>query len=319
MSTHNDEAFVGEAVASILGQTFADFELIVVDDGSTDGTAQVLGGFADPRLQVVRQDNTGLTRALNAALARARGEYIARQDADDRSAPNRLEAQVQFLDAHAHAALVGCQAAVIDEDGDRIGAVAVETDPGRIDAQLPVENQFVHGALMMRRALLQAGGGYRETFRYAQDYDLVLRWQGGGILANLPQELYAHRLRGDMVSLRHRHEQLAYAELARSLWRQRQERGEDDVERGLDPAPLLAAAAGQPAAASVFDERYMHLCLRHGPPRKVRARALARIRAEPLRARAWLHLLSSLLGRRGMHAVYRAWDRLRAGATPRAA
>jgi len=318
MCAHNDERFVAEAARSILSQDFADLELIVVDDGSTDGTADVLAGLNDARVRIVRQENTGLTRALNAGLALARGEYLARQDADDRSAPGRLGRQLQFLDDHPRAVMVGCQAAVIDEDGDRIGVVNVETDPGRIDEKLPVENQFVHGALMMRREPVLAAGGYRAAFRYAQDYDLVLRWQGSGCLANLPQELYAHRLRGDMVSLRHRREQLAYAELARRMWRERQVRGEDDVDGGADVHALLPRDDALGADDSAYDERYMHLCLRHGPARKVRARALARLRRDPGALRAWLYLLTSLFGRRPMHALYRTWDRLRAGAASHA-
>ncbi|MFD1958687.1 glycosyltransferase family 2 protein [Novosphingobium panipatense] len=106
---YNGAAYLEEAVRSILLQTFADFELIVVDDGSTDATADILArmGRRDPRLRVVRQPNGGIVAALNTAIAHARGEYIARMDADDVSFPERFAFQVAWLDAHPATVLVG--------------------------------------------------------------------------------------------------------------------------------------------------------------------------------------------------------------------
>jgi len=316
MSVFNGERFLRAAVESVLGQSYADLELIVVDDGSTDGSAAVLAGFRDPRVVVTRQANQGLTRALINAAHSARGTFLARQDADDIAHPERLRRQVAFLDAHPGVALVGTWASVVDADGERIGATRLETDPEAIARSLETVNQFVHGSIMMRAQAYRAVGGYRAGFRFAQDYDLVLRLAERWPLANLAEELYGHRLTADMVSLRHQNLQAAFRDLARRLRAQRRSGGRDDLDRGVDADSLLPASIEGEGGASAYQARYVHACLRHGKLRKARRAVLEGLRRRPLNPRAYLHLLLTFLGP-VTGAMLRRWDAVRGrGAAP---
>src|SRR5437879_6502478 len=134
LAVFNGECHLEGSLRSILNQSFADFELIVVDDGSTDGTAEILAavGRADPRVVVVRQANRGLTASLIRAASLARGAYLARQDADDISPPERFRRQVDFLDAHPSIAAVGAWADIIDRSGAVIGALRPAAGPRAI-------------------------------------------------------------------------------------------------------------------------------------------------------------------------------------------
>jgi len=171
-------AYVGAAVESVLAQTYADFELLVVDDGSTDGTPEVLAGFADPRLRVLRnEENEGLVPSLNRGLAEARGAYLARIDADDRCLPRRLERQVAVLDAEPRVGLVGAWMELVDADG---------APAGRLVARISDFAEFLyytlimyvlvsHPAAMFRREAALAVGGYDPHTFLAEDKDLWRR------------------------------------------------------------------------------------------------------------------------------------------------
>jgi len=194
MSVYNGEQFLSEAVESILDQTYRDFEFIVVNDGSTDGTQNILESCHDERIVRVNQERTGLTKALNRGLSRARGEYIARMDADDISLPERLERQVAFLDRNPTVALVGCNMVVIDETGATVSVIDVPVENEEIKWQLLFRNRFGHSAVMFRRECLSRVGTYDETIPYAQDYDLWLRISQHYSLGNLREYLHQWRL-----------------------------------------------------------------------------------------------------------------------------
>lgn len=201
MSVYNDARFVAEAVDSILSQTFSDFEFIIVDDGSSDATPAILKQYADPRVTVLRNErNVGLTKSLNRGLEATQGEYVARQDADDRSLPHRLAHQVKFLDTHPEICLVGTGFVRVDEEGRELGTVTMPTEPAQIREMLFYAHCFCHGSTMGRRADLQAIGGYDERFVAAQDIDLWLRLAERCQLANLPTVDYAFRTHGASIS-----------------------------------------------------------------------------------------------------------------------
>src|SRR5207237_10277673 len=134
----NGEAFLEQAMESILRQTLSSFELIVIDDGSTDRSAAIAEEFAsrDPRMRVLRRPHEGLSAALNAGIAAARGEYVARMDADDISAPDRLRKQVAYLDAHPACVAVGAWSDVVDEAGRQIGLKTFVTTQSESAASL---------------------------------------------------------------------------------------------------------------------------------------------------------------------------------------
>ncbi|MBU5614581.1 glycosyltransferase family 2 protein [Geomonas azotofigens] len=230
MSVYNGERYVGEAVDSVLSQSRTDFELIVVDDGSTDGTAAILASYTDPRLRVIRHDNQGLTRSLNLAVAQARGKYVARQDADDRSLPERLAIQTDFLDAHPEIALVGSAVKVISSQGVELATFRHPTEPAEIAATLRSYNCFWHGSIMFRRDSFLELGGYDERFVTAQDYDMWLRFSERHQLANLPEPLYAYRFTVESVTVQRMVSQHRLAVLARRLAEEREGGSPDTVQ-----------------------------------------------------------------------------------------
>lgn len=193
MTVHNGEPWLGEALDSVLAQTFQDFELIVVDDGSTDGTPATLQRRADRRIRVIRQRQTGQTPALNVALRQAGAPLIARMDADDVALPERLTRQVAFLDAHPSVGLLGTGSHEISPDGARLSTHVPPVDDRSIRRVLIRKNPFVHSAVMFRRAAVDAAGLYDESFVVAQDYDLWLRMSRVTRLANLPEPLVLRR------------------------------------------------------------------------------------------------------------------------------
>jgi glycosyltransferase involved in cell wall biosynthesis len=217
MSVHDGAPLVAEAVASVLGQTDGDLELIVVDDGSTDATPTLLAAVADPRLRVHRQARTGLTRALNHALGLARGDLVARLDADDVALPERLARQRAFLAAHPEVGLLGTAAREVDPAGDLERIVRPPADDAALRRALIRANPFVHSSMMVRRALLVGAGGYDERLAVAQDYELWMRLAGLTRLANLEDVLVVRRLGEGRVSVEREEDRLRTE--ARVRWR----------------------------------------------------------------------------------------------------
>jgi hypothetical protein len=205
MSVHNGERHLAEALRSILGQSWRDLELIAVDDGSTDATAAMLAEAAagDARLRVVTLgENIGLTRALNRGLAVARGELIARMDADDVAEPERLAEQAACLDARPEVVVVGTACRVIDDEGRVSPGWRVPLTDAAIRWRLLFHNPFIHATVMFRRSALEAdGGGYDENLACSQDMELWGRLLEHGRGANLPRPLARFRRHVASVSV----------------------------------------------------------------------------------------------------------------------
>lgn len=204
MSVYNGARYLAEAIESILGQTFTEFEFIIVNDGSTDRTAAILAEYAgrDQRLILIQNEqNLGLTPSLNKGLARASGQYIARQDADDISLPQRLQQQVIFLDEHPQVVLVSGNYEIIDEQGRQVRVERRFGEPGIIAWYLLFVNYVGgHSVVMFRREQVVNLGGYAEDYRYAQDYQLWLRLVKLGDLVILPDILLQWRAHGENIS-----------------------------------------------------------------------------------------------------------------------
>jgi hypothetical protein len=204
MSVHNGARYLRDAVDSLLAQTFTSFELLVVDDASSDDTAAILASYSDRRLRVItNESNIGLTKSLNKALRESRGELIARQDGDDRSRPERLRKQVEFLDRHREVVLIGTGARTIDPSGALVRARMhhrAQTPLG-VRWQLLFGNPFTHSSVMFRRAVvLDQLGGYDETYYYNQDFELWSRVIAGHDACNLAEELVDYRMHSESIA-----------------------------------------------------------------------------------------------------------------------
>lgn len=231
MSVYNGEKYLRQAIESILNQTFKDFEFLIIDDGSTDGTAEIIRSYTDPLIRFVQNEkNIGLTRSLNRGLKLAKGEYIARQDADDISLPERLEKQVSFLDSHSNVALLSSSIKMINLDDKEIGFWKLPCDNSTIKENLLKGlNQFSHPSSIFRKKCVEKVGGYRETFEVAQDYDLWLRIAEEFDVANLEEPLCIYRIEQDAVSAKNGKKQLSNHRLAHHLAVQRQILGKDEL------------------------------------------------------------------------------------------
>jgi len=196
MPVYNARRYLALALDSILGQTFEDFELVIVDDGSTDGSSAILRDYEtrDSRIRILARPNTGIVGALNDGLALCQAENLARMDADDISRPQRFERQVQALANNPEVVLVGARVMLIDPDGSPIREWIDQLSHDQIDeAHLNRGWPVVHPSVMMRRSLVTQLGGYRKQYETLEDLDLFLRLAEHGKLINLPEVLLDYR------------------------------------------------------------------------------------------------------------------------------
>jgi hypothetical protein len=214
IGSYNGERFLRPAIESILNQTFRDFELIVIDDCSTDSTLQILEAFRDERMRVVRnQRNLGIAETFNNGIAVAGGEYVALQDHDDVSLPTRLECQVAFLDRHAQVGMVGSDCNIIDEAGTISPGWPVKYDDTQLKWALLWRCPFFHTSVMVRRRDIEEVGGYSSDpeYRFAEDYDLMSRVAIRHAVANIPQQLGCWRMHKTSASHQNVSQQAAAA------------------------------------------------------------------------------------------------------------
>lgn len=220
MSAYNALPYLAEAVDSILSQSYRDFELIVTDDGSTDGTREALRKYEarDPRVRLIlNSSNQGFARSQNGGFRIARGQFIAFHDADDVSQPSRLEKQVSFLLSHPEVGLVGTWPEFTDQSGHTIN----EPDFNRVTDNLSLQAGlfgsycFCAGSIMVRRPILLRSKGFNPEMVAHEDYDLLLRLAEITKLANLPEELYRYRQHTSSVSRQRQHIQMFTNALAK--------------------------------------------------------------------------------------------------------
>jgi glycosyltransferase involved in cell wall biosynthesis len=201
---YNAGRYLESAIASVLAQTFRDFEIVAVNDGSTDNSAEVLDFIAsrDPRLRVISRPNTGIVGALNDALAAARGEFVARMDADDLCLPERFSRQVEYLEGHPDCVCVGSAFLYIDEAGCPIKECSRPSDHDEIEKALLLGNGgiIIHPSAMFRRDAVENVGCYREMAQWVEDLDLYLRLARVGRLANQPEVLFHYRFHEQSVN-----------------------------------------------------------------------------------------------------------------------
>jgi glycosyltransferase involved in cell wall biosynthesis len=202
MSVYNGERYLREAIESILNQTFADFEFLIVNDGSTDASQSIIAAYDDPRIRLVNNPtNIGLAKSLNRGMRLAKGMFVARQDADDISEPERLERQTKFLQDNPQIALVGSWYREIEANGRLRDQVRLPADQTELQWALLFYCPFVHSGVMLRKTLFwQEIGLYNEAFLYAEDHELWLRTSRHHLLTNYPAYLVRYRLNPHSMS-----------------------------------------------------------------------------------------------------------------------
>ncbi|NGM63271.1 glycosyltransferase [Sphingobacterium sp. SGG-5] len=203
MAAYNAAPYITKAIQSILNQTFRDFELLIVDDGSTDNTVDVVNSFHDPRIRLIKNEsNKGLGFTRNVALKEAEGEFLAILDSDDIASANRLEKQVRHFSTNPKLAVLGSCAHIIDKNGNRTGKnIELSNHSDQLCATLFFSNTFVHSSIMMRTSVFREVGGY-PNYPVAQDYALFARIGLKYEVGNLPEYLVDYRMHDTNISLR---------------------------------------------------------------------------------------------------------------------
>ncbi len=238
MSVYNARQFLDESIQGILSQTFKDFEFIIINDGSTDNSLNIIKNYAkqDKRIILIEnKKNIGLTKSLNKGLRITRGKYIARIDADDIALPERLEKQYKYLEEHQDIFLIGGAALVIDKNEKEIKKYKPIVNENKLKRLLKERNAIYHPTIMFRNE----GFLYREKFYYSQDYDFYLEMLSEEKrLVNISDFLIKYRMSSEAVSFSQRAKQKLFANKAKEFYRQRLKYGKDEYDK-FNPNEIL--------------------------------------------------------------------------------
>jgi glycosyltransferase involved in cell wall biosynthesis len=301
MAVHNGARYLRQAIDSILGQTFVGFEFIIINDGSTDGTSNIISSYGDPRIQLITNSrNLGLTKSLNIGFDAACGEYIARIDSDDVSLPERLEKQVAYMDRHPDIAASGTWAKDIDQEGN-IKFLRHVPVGKRMAYDFWRPSPLIHPSAIIRVAHLK-GRRYNSEIRYGQDYDLWLSLRKEYKIDNLPEYLLLYRVHAESIT--------------RSKW----------AEQLKSTYEVFCRQTGFAISYEVFLELIGFSRKLNPVQRALLTRGLARalgtpyfryVRADISYAWNWLapRLTLKALKFRSMNIAYNLWLRIRPGTT----
>lgn len=199
MGVYNGEKYLREAIDSILNQTFKDFEFIIIDDGSTDNTSNIIKSYNDPRIILFKQNNSGCYKALNLGLKHAKGKYIAIMDSDDISHNERFEKQFEYLENHKECVCCSTDTNIIDEEGNNIYTIRNNLSKKELRKQLPERNPFTHSSLMIRKNIMLGISGYPNV-KHGGDVLALIDLQKCGELHILDKPLCFRRLRRGSVT-----------------------------------------------------------------------------------------------------------------------
>jgi glycosyltransferase involved in cell wall biosynthesis len=288
------------SLESVLGQEAVDFELIVVDDGSTDRTPSILSDMAatDQRVRVLRQENRGLTQALMLGCSHARGEFIARHDADDVSLPGRLSKQLVLLRSCPRVSFVSCWARALGPQDEVLFETTRPSDSRQATELLRGQRQGPcgHGSVMFRRSDYERVGGYRREFYFAQDTDLWLRLSEVGELAYVPETLYVYRVATCAISSSYRSVQHTLGDLSDLCAKARQNGESEDVLLS-QAASMRPARKGSSVPDPLAGDYFVGRCLvRRGDPR-ARRYLWKVLEKRPWSVGAWLGVCQTMFFR----------------------
>lgn len=312
MPVFNAEKYVRESIQSILDQSYKSWLLLICDDASSDGSAEILQSFNDSRIKFIQNPaNIGYLRSINKLFDLADTELIAFQDADDLSHPDRLYYQVKALGENPDAAICGTNYSLIDPKSEVVKSVAVETDPAILKKRIEVENCFQKPSIMFRREILKTVGGYREQFleleNISEDYDWLLRISEKYPIINInhDESLYLYRSVPTAMSKRAMgYRQLLGHQVAQFLHRQRIETGTDflmtnEVEKVMDYIRQIELPYLEDRSLFYRERAGRHLSF--GLPREAATYAIKAVLANPsnfLNYRILRFSLLRLAGRR---------------------
>lgn len=239
MSVYNSEQYLSEAIESILNQSFKDFELIIIDDHSTDSSYKIIKAYSeeDQRIKLLKnRENIGLTKSLNKCLKSAKGKYIARMDADDISLPERFRIQYNYLESNKDVFLVGGGCIRIDNTGKQRGISNQITNERRLLRTIKKRNRIIHPTIMFRNDKVTY---YREKFVYSQDHDLYLCLiSNGRIIKNIPDILIKYRISREAISSINNTKQKLFSLKAIEFYHQRIQMNIDEYLT-FDPRSIL--------------------------------------------------------------------------------
>jgi glycosyltransferase involved in cell wall biosynthesis len=290
MPSFNSESYIGEAIESVLTQTYQDFELLAVDDGSTDQTVAITKRYArlDGRIRVLLREHTGIVGALQDGLAEARGRLVARMDADDVALPERFAKQVLFLSQNEDHVLIGTRVRLIDPHGSAICDFPHQITHEEVDsAHMGLQWAIVHPTVMVSAEALEIVGGYRLPYESLEDLDLFLRLAEIGRVANLPEVLLHYRQHFKSMCFVQSHRQNAVREV---LYREAYERRGLPLNRSANEFQAPARSKG-----ATF-QRWAWMALEAGNIATARKLALSVIRQQPLDADSWRLMYCALRG-----------------------
>lgn len=202
MPAYNAEVYIKEAIGSVLQQNFSDFELLIIDDGSTDLTEQIIRSFSDHRIRLIKQVHSGIVSALNRGLQESKSAYIARFDADDICLPERLEKQFTFLQANAKHVICGGEAEYISSDGEHLfNFKCVAYNHESLISTMQTQCPFIHSSVMYRKEEVLKAGAYSDGAHGFEDHLLWTKLSGHGYFANLADQLIKVRFNSASVTI----------------------------------------------------------------------------------------------------------------------
>lgn len=240
ITVYNDEKNISLAIKSIQEQTFQDFEIVVINDGSTDNTQLIVEKIQniDNRIVLINQNNQGTTKAANNGLQICKGKYIARLDSDDFSYPHRLQFEFNYLESHPNVVLIGGGSHIVDKDGNIIGQRNIKTtNPAKTLFHRCI---FQQSDVMYRKNAVLSIGGYREKFKNAQDYDLWLRLSAIGEIAKVQEIFGVWRLNPGGYTLSRKIEQRKEIKLIKKMAFLRKQNINDGYDKYLPNNPVIA-------------------------------------------------------------------------------
>lgn len=303
ITVKNGLPYLQKAILSVQQQSFPDWELIVLDDGSTDATWPYLQSLEEPRLLALTQENTGVATAKNRAIERSTGEYIAILDADDLWEPAKLEQQVEFLDRNRDYVLLGTAARIIDPEDRYLYTEGKPRDDAENRRMLEIKNAWTHSSLLYRREAFQKIGGYYEPIRqYFVDYMLVYQLAQVGKMYQLPTPLVSYRITPGALSTKAEGSDFR-ALMMRSLRAGKVSEEDQDI---------LKSIKHQEKAAPHFKKAVYHLflgrsfLLHNYQPSKARYHLRTALKLHPALKIAWIYwIISLVVPRRATQWIYR--------------